>query len=103
MRERERETAGDRDEGERGRRRGERERGRRRGGAEPEAGTDHPDHDVGEAGDPHGGREEGHHEPLLPGLLVAVGHGEEQQQAQRPHGQPLELVARPRWKTRGPR
>ena len=59
--------------------------------------TDHPDHDVGQAGDPDGGGEEGDQEPSLPAALGAVGHGEEEEQRQRPHDQPLELVARPSW------
>lgn len=60
--------------------------------------TDHPDHDVGEAGDPDGGGEEGDHEPSLPAPLGTVGHGEEQKQGQRPHGQPLQLVTHPSWR-----
>lgn len=60
--------------------------------------TDHPDHDVGEASDPDGGGEEGDHEPSLPAALATVGHGEEQEQRQRPHGQPLQLVAHPSWR-----
>lgn len=59
--------------------------------------TDHPDHDVGEASDPDGGGEEGHQEPSLPAALGTVGHGQEQKQGQRPHGQPLQLVTRPSW------
>lgn len=62
-----------------------------------ESWTDHPDHDVGEASDPDGRGEEGHQEPSLPAALGTVGHGEEQKQGQRPHGQPLQLVTRPRW------
>ena len=64
--------------------------------------THHPDHDVGQAGDPDGGGDEGHHEPVLPAPLGTVGHGEEEEEAERPHDQPLQLVTPPRWgKTRG--
>lgn len=60
--------------------------------------TDHPDHDVRKASDPDSGGEEGDHEPSLPAPLGTVGHGEEQKQGQRPHGQPLHLVTRTRWR-----
>lgn len=59
--------------------------------------THHPHHDVREAGDPDGGREEGDHEPPLPAAFATVGHREEQKQGQRPHDQPLELVTHTRW------
>lgn len=60
--------------------------------------THHPDHDVGQAGDPDGGGEEGDHEPSLPAALGTVGDGEEQEQGQGPHGQPLQLVTHTRWR-----
>lgn len=55
--------------------------------------THHPDHEVGEDGDPQGGEEEGQHEVFLPARLGTVGDGEEQQQEQRPRDQPLKLAA----------
>lgn len=60
--------------------------------------TDHPDHDVGEASDPDGSCEEGDHEPFLPAALGTVGHGKEQKQGQRPHGEPLQLVTHSNWR-----
>lgn len=60
--------------------------------------THHPDHDVGEASDPDGGGEEGDHEPSLPAPLGTVWDGEEEQQRQRPHQQPLEFVTDARWR-----
>lgn len=58
----------------------------------------HPDHDVGEAGDPQGGGDEGEHEPVVPARLGAVGDGEVEQQAERPGKQPLQFVASARCK-----
>lgn len=52
----------------------------------------HPDHDVGEGGDPQGGGSEGQHEPVFPARRGAVGDGEEQQQTKRPSNQPLQLI-----------
>lgn len=53
----------------------------------------HPDHDVGEGGDPQGGGGEGQHEPVVPAWRGTVGDGEVQQQAKRPSDQPLQLIA----------
>lgn len=39
----------------------------------------HPDHDVGEEGDPQGGGGEGQHEPVVPARGGAVGDSEVQQ------------------------
>ncbi len=55
--------------------------------------THHPDHVVGEDGDPDGGQDEGEHEVSLPARLGTVGDGEEQQQQQRPREQPLHFAA----------
>lgn len=52
----------------------------------------HPDHDVGEEGNPQGGGGEGQHEPVVPGRRGAVGDGEVEQQRQRPGNQPLQLI-----------
>ena len=40
--------------------------------------THHPDHQVGEDGDPEGGEDEGKHEELLPARFAAVWDGEEE-------------------------
>lgn len=53
----------------------------------------HPDHNVGEGGDPQGGAGEGQHEVLVPARRGAVGDREVEQQAQRPGQQPLQPVA----------
>lgn len=53
----------------------------------------HPDHDVGEWGNPQGGRSEGQHEPVVPAWGGAVGNSEVQQQAKGPGKQPLQLIA----------
>lgn len=58
----------------------------------------HPDHDVGEGGDPQGGGSEGQHEAVVPARCGAVGDGEVEQQAQRPSQQPLQLVEHARCK-----
>lgn len=58
----------------------------------------HPDHDVGEAGDPEGGGDEGEHEPVVPTRFGAVGDGEVEQQAEGPGKQPLQFIANPRCK-----
>lgn len=54
----------------------------------------HPDHDVGEAGDPQGGGSKRQHEAVVPARCGAVGDGEVQEQAQRPSQQPLQLVTK---------
>lgn len=46
--------------------------------------THHPDHEVGEDGNPQSGQNEGEHEASLPARLGTVWDGKEQQQEQRP-------------------
>lgn len=58
----------------------------------------HPDHDVGEAGDPQGGGDKGEHEPVVPAWFGAVGDSEVEQQAERPGKQPLQFIASTRCK-----
>lgn len=58
----------------------------------------HPDHDVGEAGDPQGGEDKGEHEPVVPAWFGAVGDSEVEQQAERPGKQPLQFIANTRCK-----
>ena len=55
--------------------------------------THHPDHQVGEDGDPDGGEDEGKHEELLPTRFGAVWDGEEEEEEQWPGYQPFSLAA----------
>lgn len=52
--------------------------------------THHPDHEVGEEGDPERGGEEGAQVPALPPRRAAVGDGAVQQQGDGPREQPLQ-------------
>lgn len=55
----------------------------------------HPDHEVGENGDPEGGGHEGDHEPALPAWEHTVRHSAVEQDTQRPGEQPLCPLAAP--------
>ena len=58
----------------------------------PAGDAHHPDHEVGEDGDPDGGETEGQHEEALPAGFGTVGDREVQQQQDRPTDEPLQLV-----------
>lgn len=53
----------------------------------------HPDHHIGEDGNPNSRQNEGEHEEPLPTRLSTVWDGEEQQEEQRPRQQPFHFAA----------
>lgn len=61
----------------------------------------HPDHEVGEEGDPQSGGQEGEQVPALPSRLAAVGNCAVKQEAQGPGEQPLQSGTPPIWGHRG--